>query len=91
MLFDQNDESTASLPGSDLITKRKNRGKVLDEIVEEVYETYGNQSDDEDSQEPLRPGMMHRRAMSEVRFSRGSNAMLTSSSGAESPLTLQAV
>jgi len=34
--------------GEEHIAKR-NRGKVLDEIIEEVYETYGNMDDEEDS------------------------------------------
>ena len=71
--------------------KRKNRGKVLNEIIEEVYEAYGgNASDSEEDARDLRqPGAILRRASSEVAI-RGRN-LLTSSSGAQSPLTLQAV
>ena len=76
---------------NDAAFKRKNRGKVLNEIIEEVYEAYGgNASDSEEDARDLRqPGALLRRASSEVAIR--SRNLLTSSSGAQSPLTLQAV
>ena len=71
---------------------RLNRGRVLDEIIEEVYETYGNMDDEEDSRthEMIDSIGLGRRANSEVTLQR-MNSFLTQSSGAESPLTLKAV
>ena len=71
---------------------KRNRGKVLDEIIEEVYETYGNLDDEEDlrTHEMVDQLGMHRRANSEVNLHR-MNSFLTSSCAGESPITLQAV
>ena len=65
---------------------------MLDEIIEEVYETYGNQDEEEDSRthEVIDSIGLGRRAHSEVALQR-MNSFLTQSSGAESPLTLKAV
>ena len=82
MSFSNNEEDNA----------KRNRGRVLDEIIEEVYETYGNLDEEEDSRthEMVDSLGLHRRANSEVTLQR-MNSFLTQSSGAESPLTLQAV
>ena len=47
---------------NDAAFKRKNRGKVLNEIIEEVYEAYGgNASDSEEDARDLRqPGALLR-------------------------------
>ena len=81
--------------------QKKARGKVLSSIVEEVYETYGNNSDgdDDDVNADGQEGVMNSMANGNKQHRRVSSArtlprmskLLTSSSGAESPLTLQAV
>ena len=78
--------------------QKKARGKVLSSIVEEVYETYGNNSDgdDDDVNADGQEGVMNSMANGNKQHRRVSSArtlprmskLLTSSSGAESPLTL---
>ena len=63
---------------SEEASAKRNRGRVLDEIIEEVYETYGNLDDEEDlrSHEMVDSLGLHRRANSEVTLQR-MNSFLT--------------
>ena len=81
--------------------QKKARGKVLSSIIEEVYETYGNSDEEEEDEEnnspgdkgfavsnALRSGNKQHRRVSSARTIPRLSKLLTSSSGAESPLTL---
>jgi len=72
--------------------KKSNRGKVLDQIIEEVYETYGGDSEEGEEDSSEFTGRLHmRRAQSQVELTRPKRSLLTQSSGATSPVTIAAV